>query len=386
MSKYIKEYTIFIASPGDVLTEREAVIEVVRELNLTTATILDSKVNIIRWETHSYPDFGVDAQDVINKQINNDFDIFLGIMWSRFGTQTKRAESGTQEEFLLAYDKWKKDNGKIKLMFYFKSAPVPFDQIDTQQIQLIRDFKSDIKEKGGFICDFKDADNFRQLLKIHLNNALVDLVRSDGRKETNNAQKNNSNAQIAIVEDERVEEIGLFESLDLVEDRFSDCKASILKISEYLGELTEKFVEKTEVLNRVAQLSNEAKLLAGRRISDQMADDIMNFVNRTSAEIPIYKNLYQTGFAAFSNAYSIWSAMGNSGEQMDEAKESVIVLRDGLNNGLTGISTFKDAIMTFPHMTTKLIKAKKQILATLENLIDEFEFSLTLIHEFEKKL
>ena|SRR3989337_1199459 len=32
-------------------------------------------------ETHTYPGIGEDAQDVINKQIDDDYDIFIGLMW-----------------------------------------------------------------------------------------------------------------------------------------------------------------------------------------------------------------------------------------------------------------------------------------------------------------
>ncbi|PYL26201.1 MAG: hypothetical protein DMF37_02915 [Verrucomicrobia bacterium] len=41
---------------------------------------------------------GADAQDVINHQLA-EYDIFLGIMSCRFGSPTKRAHSGTEEEF-----------------------------------------------------------------------------------------------------------------------------------------------------------------------------------------------------------------------------------------------------------------------------------------------
>ena len=41
---------------------------------------------------------GIDAQDVINRQLG-EYDIFLGIMNTRFGSPTHRADSGTEEEF-----------------------------------------------------------------------------------------------------------------------------------------------------------------------------------------------------------------------------------------------------------------------------------------------
>ena len=49
-------------------------------------------------ENNSVPDYGVDAQEVMNRQIPSDYDISLGIFWTRLGTPTGRFGSGTQEE------------------------------------------------------------------------------------------------------------------------------------------------------------------------------------------------------------------------------------------------------------------------------------------------
>lgn len=51
------------------------------------------------FETDIMPGFGSDPQAVINEQINDDFDIFVGLLKGKFGTPTPRAGSGTEEEF-----------------------------------------------------------------------------------------------------------------------------------------------------------------------------------------------------------------------------------------------------------------------------------------------
>lgn len=120
MPKNITEYRIFVASPGDVQEERSILEEVINELNLTISSEREIKLELIKWETHSYPGFGADGQDVINKQIDDDYDIFIGIMHGRFGTPTNRAESGTYEEFLNAYERYKKDPKSISILFISK--------------------------------------------------------------------------------------------------------------------------------------------------------------------------------------------------------------------------------------------------------------------------
>ena len=60
---------------------------------------MDFRIESKKWEKDVFPAFGEDSQDVINKQIGTDYNIFVGIMWKKFGTPTSRAESGTEEEF-----------------------------------------------------------------------------------------------------------------------------------------------------------------------------------------------------------------------------------------------------------------------------------------------
>jgi hypothetical protein len=79
-------------------------------------------LELVRWETHVHPDLGLDAQKVVNDQIG-DYDIFVGVMWKRLGTQTTTAGSGTEEEFRRAYERWQKES--LPVLFYFCQAPFP---------------------------------------------------------------------------------------------------------------------------------------------------------------------------------------------------------------------------------------------------------------------
>jgi hypothetical protein len=97
MPHQVSVLRVFVASPGDVMDERSALEQVVRELNLTWSDTLHIRLELIRWETHATPGLGIDAQDVVNRSIGDNYDLFVGIMWSRFGTPTGRAESGTEE-------------------------------------------------------------------------------------------------------------------------------------------------------------------------------------------------------------------------------------------------------------------------------------------------
>ena len=88
-----------MASPGDVKEERERLERIVTELNRSWADSLEIEIELVRWETHAFPGFSTDAQATINAQLGDDYEIFIGLLWSRIGTPSPRARSGTMEEF-----------------------------------------------------------------------------------------------------------------------------------------------------------------------------------------------------------------------------------------------------------------------------------------------
>ena len=117
-------FVVFVASPSDMQPERDALEEVIRELNLTWSRKLGIRLDLVRWETHGVPGFGADAQDVLNRRLPDDSDIFIGLMWGRYGTPTSSAGSGTEEEFKRALERYRQNSASIKIMIYFKDAPL----------------------------------------------------------------------------------------------------------------------------------------------------------------------------------------------------------------------------------------------------------------------
>jgi hypothetical protein len=139
---------VFVASPGDLAPEREIVAQTIAELNSLWAGKLGIGLELVRWESHAYPGFAADAQDVINAEIPQENDIFIGIMWARFGTPTGRAGSGTSEEFETALRRYRAD-GTPHLMMYFKQAPLPLSEIDPEQLRRVNEFRAHVRREGA---------------------------------------------------------------------------------------------------------------------------------------------------------------------------------------------------------------------------------------------
>src|SRR5260370_5649567 len=91
-------YRVMTASPGDVQPERKIVRDVIYEWN----AIHSAKTGVILlptgWETHSIPLMGDRPQALINEQVLVHSDLLVAIFWTRIGTPTGAAPSGTLEE------------------------------------------------------------------------------------------------------------------------------------------------------------------------------------------------------------------------------------------------------------------------------------------------
>jgi len=160
--------SVFLASPSDVTDERTRVEEVIDELNITWSRDLGVRLELVRWETHAHPGFAADAQAVINKQLSNDFDIFIGVMWCRFGTPTTHAGSGTVEEFQRAKIRHDADPRSVALMVYFKDQAIPPSKMDLDQLGAVLKFRDSLGRGGGLYWTFRDTGEFEQLIRLHL--------------------------------------------------------------------------------------------------------------------------------------------------------------------------------------------------------------------------
>lgn len=172
------ELRLFLASPGDVLTERERLSAVVEELNRTICPQLGFQLRLLKWETDTFPDLGR-PQGVISKQIGQ-YDVMIGIMWKRFGTPTGRAESGTKEEFDAAYALWKL-HGSPRILFYFSRAPYVIRSIEeVEQLRKVLEFKSDL-QKHGLVAEYFNPDEFEKKVREHLIKLLYNMRAEETR-------------------------------------------------------------------------------------------------------------------------------------------------------------------------------------------------------------
>ena len=167
----ITHLNIVVVSPSDVTEERNIVEKVVEELNLDVALDRSLRLDVVRWETDTYPGFHPSGpQGLIDPILRIDeSDIVIGIFWKHFGTATAGAESGTEHEFEMAYQSWKKQD-RHQILFYFNQKPyTPRNAEEAEQTAKVFRFKEKYPKEGLWF-DYNGVKDFEQKLRRHLRN------------------------------------------------------------------------------------------------------------------------------------------------------------------------------------------------------------------------
>ncbi|MCA2436022.1 DUF4062 domain-containing protein [Rhizobium leguminosarum] len=127
---------VLIASPSDLKEERDAAEGAIAEWNSIHAETERVVLLPVRWETSVFPVANQRPQSAINQQIVDRADILIGLFWTRLGTNTGVAISGTVEEIdrFVAASK--------PAMIYFSERAVSPSAIDVAQFASLKDFQA----------------------------------------------------------------------------------------------------------------------------------------------------------------------------------------------------------------------------------------------------
>jgi len=182
-------YKILIASPNDLTSEKKVIPEVINSWNSLNSEQFKVCLLPVMWETHSTPEMGSRPQEIINQQLVDTCDILIGVFWTRIGTHTGEAESGTVEEIEKFID-----TGK-PVMLYFSSIPIKPENIDLKQYERLKNFKAKCM-KNGLVIDYSSIDELREKIITHLTNKIRKLL---GEKNIFNEEINKDYSNQATI-------------------------------------------------------------------------------------------------------------------------------------------------------------------------------------------
>jgi hypothetical protein len=182
---------IMIASPSDVSTERGMLRSAMSDWNDLHTARTGIVALPLAWETHSVPLMGAPPQSVINEQLTDLADVVVAVFWTRLGTPTTEAPSGTAEEVRRHVRA-----GKPTLI-YFSKVPVRYDSVEEEQYKALKAFQRECEEQG-LIDTYESVAELHDKFLRHLTRLLPEKFGSGAQVVANEA----SGAPVVSMSDE----------------------------------------------------------------------------------------------------------------------------------------------------------------------------------------
>jgi hypothetical protein len=163
-------YRVMIASPGDVLPERDFIEKVIVAWNDEHSEERGVVFLPVRWERAS-PRQGAAGQDVVNEDLVDISDVLIGVFWQSVGHRTRTSPSGSVEEvrrFSTA--------GKLHCVLFKRvSDPPP----ETDQYRELQAFKQEVHAHEGDLVGltrtFADDAQLQAIVHRYLTDTLARL-------------------------------------------------------------------------------------------------------------------------------------------------------------------------------------------------------------------
>ena len=174
----LRQIKLVLCGPGDVAQEMKIAAKVIEDWNRLHGESRGVVIKHQHWSTDTFPDARETGQGAVNKQIIDKAELLVAIFWSRLGTATAIAASGTVEEIQRGVAE-----GKF-VMIYFSDLESVSAHIDAKQKERLWQFRQSIR-KDTSCATFQSRPQFEKIFTTHLALALNTLLRTNGaRKKT----------------------------------------------------------------------------------------------------------------------------------------------------------------------------------------------------------
>jgi tetratricopeptide (TPR) repeat protein len=148
--KYLKVTRIFIASPGDLNTERAIFPDVIEKVNRIKAKSKGMLLEAVGWED-TLPGKGR-PQEKIDEDVKHS-DLIVMLLWKRWGSATGKYSSGFEEEYEVACA-----NDK-EIWLYFRGILDDMLADPGEQLQKVLEFRNKVETEKKFLFRRYEDEN-----------------------------------------------------------------------------------------------------------------------------------------------------------------------------------------------------------------------------------
>lgn len=168
---------VFLASPGDVVDERRLAFDAAARVNAITGPKLGWEVQLSGWED-TLPGFGR-PQEIINEDVDRA-DLFIGILWKRWGQPTGEFSSGFEEEFNRALAR-RRTSLHPEIAMFFKSLEPDDIRDPGQQLQRVLGFRRDLVSERLVL--FREFDSLEEWSRLVFQTLITHVIDSTSSRE-----------------------------------------------------------------------------------------------------------------------------------------------------------------------------------------------------------
>ena len=383
MPQQITRLRVFISCPSNLDAERGVIAGVLQVLSTEFSEDRGIEFSVFHWKKDAIPGVNRDVQTVIASQV--EYDLYIGILGTVFGTPTATAGSGTEEEFNEAYAKFQNDSTHVRVLFYFKDFVTGVFQIDPDQLVQVQSFRKKLGPKGVLFHDFLDLDELRDDFRTHIRG----LVRREWEGSTWRVRPTSIQTEPPQVGPEIVaielavsnqasspQEPGN-EMLGLLEFAASGIAASNL-LTQHLSRLSILGNSlSTELSSRTDQIPSvsEAGLDVAREFYDGIAELMRDYQLQMQQELPIYEGSAAEILRTLKGiSYLFFEEKTGSRAEIEALLESFDALGGSLRKVRPALQSFRQIIENIPSYTYALRSARKH----LARVIDDYVSSYTI--------
>lgn len=378
--KQVHQIKIFISCPGGNTNEIDSIRLIVDEINKTSGKDNGYTLECLSWSMDTYTQVRTDAQEVINEQIDPEYDILVGILWHRAGTPTKRDKSGTIEEINRAI------SNKIKeLLIYFNTAtPDSLDSIDGTQLNIIKEFKRDLSQRGVLYKEYSGIRHFESQFRVHLTSLIRDRLlpqsNSSLKITTNKNKYSEVSGLLQKVENNADPDIDIFELTEELTSVLGIVTTSLDTITINLEVLTGRLNNRSKELNTLAAIKdNRLRLSKAKVVISLLAGELDDFSSKINIELPRFSE----HFTSIAHLYAKVFLYLSKSEEFDVAdlRNSVLHFRDSMQGAMENGAKFLEEITKWPPANSVFNKSKRTIELAVKDLVKEMLEGLKLLDE-----
>lgn len=359
------EYKIFIGSPSDVQEEREIIEDIIDEMNDLYEHLDVPKLKLINIKTDVRSKIGnFEGQSVIDKQIDGKYNVFIGILWKKFGTKTENYDSGTEQEFYNAYSKYEKNPKSMEIMFYFCQRTAEFSKIDGEQLALVQKFKKKLEDKKGLYKTYSSIEEFKKIIKSDLK--LLVTEKNIEFEETS--------------EELEEENDGLIDLMEEFEDNFNDATLEM----EYLTTDIHKAEKDLTTLNE--QNKNPDNRDIAKKYFNSTSIPINELAENVDSRGIIIVNHLNKGIDTFNSIIDIHGDFILDNDEIVKTEKSMNECYDSIEELNKSIIDLLKIVRPIQPITTKFSRSKRKLEKSLETFLKRLTAIQKVIKESETHL